>query len=369
MIKRFLFMFLAILFLAGCSINDILNKTMGITVSQTSTTNADELILPDNFDIRLDGVWMFGGTNSTEMVSNVDRYNPYTDTWESNVTTMPARVRNFAAAAYGTKIYIFGGINTNNMVTNLVQIYDVISNTWSIGTNMPAVRQGHGAVTYGDRIYIFGGSSTVLAAGGQVTAYQYHPTINTNPWSGSLGNLVYANTVMDFGYTIFDGEILYAGGRSTAGTASASASTILPLIMTSQSATGLLKLPRFGVCAASFTSPTSKYAFFIGGTSISDTEQFPTPTITSSDKVCVYFPYSEQGIRVVLAGPRLIQSRAYAQACVKGNYLFVFGGMVNTTVFLNSVERISITSLFTSTWKNRSPMPNPRAGFCAVTLR
>lgn len=355
--------------LSGCSINNILNKSIGATESQSTSSGPEEPVLPADFDIRLDGIWMIGGTNSTGIVSNLDLYNPYADTWESNVTSMMAPVRNFAAAAYGTKIYIFGGINSNNSLTNLVQIYDVISNTWTRGTNLPAVRQGLGAVTFGDRIYIFGGSSTALSSGGSQAVYQYHPTVSTNPWSVSLGNLVYANTIMDFGYTVFEGEIVYGGGRSTAGTAAANVSALLPLTMTYQWSTGLLKIPRFGVCAASYSTPSYKYAFFIGGTTVSDTEQFPTPTITASDKVCVYFPYSEQGIRVVLAGPRLIQSRAYAQACVKGNYLYVFGGMVNTTTFLDSVERLDITALFGGSWKNETPMPRPRAGFQAVSLR
>ncbi len=358
----------ALLAAGGCSFNNPLQKSMDLTAPPSPATNGGS-VLPADFDIRFDGVWIIGGTNSSGMVSNLDRYNPYTDTWESNVTTLMTPVRNFAAAAYSNKIYVFGGIGVNNLVTNLVQIYDVLSDTWTRGTNMPTVRQGHGAVTYANRIYIFGGSTTTLAGGALQTVYQYHPTVSTNPWSASLGNLVYTSTRMDFGYTMFDGEILYAGGRTTSGAVNNTVSAIIPLGMTYQWTTGVLKVSRLGVCGASYSTPTYKYAFFIGGSTVSDTEQFPTPTITASDNVCVYFPYSEQGIRVVLAGPRLIQARAYAQACVKGDSLFVFGGLANATTFLDSVERLNVVSLFSQSWQTRSPMPVPRAGFCAVSLR
>lgn len=364
-----LVLFLVLFIAAGCSVNNVLEKTILSSTGTASSSSSAGITLPADFDVRLDGIWVIGGTNSSGMVSNLDLYNPYTDEWQSNVTTMMAPVRNFSAAAYGTKIYIFGGINGNNVVTNLVQIYDVISNTWIRGTNLPAVRQGHGSVAFGARIYVFGGSSTVLAGGGVQTVYQFNPTVNTNPWSASLGNLVYANTVMDFGYTVFNDEIIYGGGRSTGGTISSYVSSLIPLTSTYQWNTGLLKQPRSGVCAASYNTPSLKYAFFIGGCTTNGTAQFPSPIIIVSDRLCVYFPYSEQGIRVVLAGPRLNQGRAYAQACVKGNALFVFGGLANSTTFLGSVEALDIASLFTAGWQNRSVMPAPRAGFCAVTLR
>jgi hypothetical protein len=229
--------------------------------------------------------------------------------------------------------------------------------------------QGHGAVAYGNRIYTFGGSTTASAANGVQTIYQYNPTVSTNPWSASLGNLVNTSTRMDFGYTVIEGEILYGGGRDTAGTRSTAISAIVLPTLAAQTSIGLLKVSRFGVASASYRTASYKYAFFMGGCTTNGTAQFPSPAITASDRLCVYIPYAEQGIRVVLPGPNMIQARAYAQACVKGDTLFVFGGLANSTTFLSSVERVNIPTLFTASWQTRSPMPRPRAGFCAVTLR
>jgi len=354
--------------LYGCFGNDILDKSSTETNPEI-TVPEEELILPAGFNILLDGIWLLGGINSTGLVSEVDLYNPYTDTWQTNVTTIPVPVRNASAAVYGNKIYIFGGITTASILTNIVQVYDVTNNSWTNADIMPAARQGHGAINADGQIYILGGSSTTVANNGTRTIYRFSPYETTNnQWSASLGNLMYTYLRMDSGYTYLDGEILYGGGRTTSGARYPYIGSFLPITRGYQWNIGLLKLSRFGLCATSYSSATTKYAFFIGGTTVNNTAQFPA-TITPSGNVCVYIPYSENAFRLVLAGPNLNQSRAYAQAVTKGNYVYVFGGMAGTTSYLDGVERLNASSPFTSSWNAQASMPVARAGFCCVTIR
>ena len=350
--------------MSSCLGSEILEK------AKNESSNVEIEEIPENYHSKLDAIWVLGGQDGSSLVTQLEYYEPFYDRWNTaDILDIPTPVRNAACAAYENKIYVFGGINGAGTVINSVQVYDVLANTWATDDNLPANRQGHSAVTADGNIFILGGSGTALAGGGTQTIYRFRPyNASGSRWSASLGNWVYTYTRMDSGFAYLDGEIIYGGGRYTNGAAYTHISTFWPSSNGYQNAVGYLRQARYAVTAAAYSTPEKKYVFFAGGSTVTNTAQFPS-AFSPSSRVDIYQPYSENGIRVVLSGPTMINARAYAQSAVKGNYFYVMGGSVGTTNALSSVERLNAKSPFSSSWESRATMPRARRGFCAVTLR
>jgi len=367
-----------------CSKNSILNDALYFS-QPIEEDAAPTITKPDNYDWKLDGIWVIGGRkDTTNLINTIDVYDPYEDEWHENVTTLPipTPVRNAFITSYYDyatghyKIYIMGGINSGGAVINTVQEYNVTTDTWTTlpaGDNVPASapKQGGGVVKLNSNIYIFGGSTANSAASPVQTAFMFMPYNSSGSrWSASMGNMI-ATALSDFGFVILDGEIIVGGGRTNAGAPTNQLSGFYPTSKLAIAATSfsVLKVSRYGLSASVYydTSIGTARVFFIGGTNVTNTGQ-PPVTLAVTSKVDIYVPYSENGIRVMVDGPNLNQARAYHSSVTKGNYIFVFGGLISSSTLTNSVERLNASSS-NPRWRFVKPMPTPRYGFSAITLR
>ena len=117
-----------------------------------------------------DGIFVIGGRQSTSgpcsggpYLDTVEKYDIDTDTW-SAVALLPNQRSDLAAVAHGGKIYVFGGCSSTG-VTDEVDVYDPQTNTWTTGaTPMPTRRASLVAGHSGDKVYAIGGTDGVSAS-------------------------------------------------------------------------------------------------------------------------------------------------------------------------------------------------------------
>ena len=104
-------------------------------------------------------IYVFGGCNDAVRLSNVDVYNPVTDTWSTAPADLPGGPRwVLQAGRIGNLVYVIGGADAAGAPTGLVEVYNTVRNTWSTGTPMPTPRGESGVYSHGDRIYVPGGA-------------------------------------------------------------------------------------------------------------------------------------------------------------------------------------------------------------------
>jgi len=105
-------------------------------------------------------IYVFGGFNAAGFaVSDVDVYDPVTNTWSAAPADMPtARGAMYAVATKGGTVYVIGGWDGLGTGLSTNEAYKVATNTWTIGLlPMPTARAETGAVSHGGRVYIVGG--------------------------------------------------------------------------------------------------------------------------------------------------------------------------------------------------------------------
>jgi N-acetylneuraminic acid mutarotase len=136
-------------------------------------------------------IYAFGGSLYIEeewgYFSDVDEYDPLTDSWTSKAN-MP-HPRAYAAAVKGSngKIYIFGGIARTygcgqidcQIDVEQVDEYDPINDTWASKASMPTPRHLAAAALGPDgKIYVFGGEQASLY-GSLRSVEEYAPSTDT----------------------------------------------------------------------------------------------------------------------------------------------------------------------------------------------
>jgi N-acetylneuraminic acid mutarotase len=108
-----------------------------------------------------DYLYVIGGVGGS---SNLLRYEPVQDRWESLAALSQPR-EHTAAVAYAGKIYAIGGRWQGVGELASVEIYDPENDAWSAGPELTVARAGHSAAVLGDRIVALGGE--VLSGGRQ----------------------------------------------------------------------------------------------------------------------------------------------------------------------------------------------------------
>jgi N-acetylneuraminic acid mutarotase len=99
-----------------------------------------------------------GGPASGGALAVVERYDIATDTW-TTVAPLLAPREDLAAAVVGNKIYVFGGVDINGQAVTDVDVYNPVTDTWSAApTDLPSGRCAFYAVTMkGGTVYCIGG--------------------------------------------------------------------------------------------------------------------------------------------------------------------------------------------------------------------
>lgn len=124
-------------------------------------------------------IYFIGGFNSrSEVVADVDVYNPASNTWRS-VAPLPQALHHPNVAAAHGKVYVLGALlDANFSATGVTFEYDPASNTWASRSAMPpgTERGAAAAATIDNKIYVAGG----LRNGVAITNFSvYDPATHT----------------------------------------------------------------------------------------------------------------------------------------------------------------------------------------------
>jgi len=106
-------------------------------------------------------IYVFGGcTAPASVTSEVDVYNPETDTWTTGLTPMPTPRGSLVAGRKGQIVYAMGGSDGASSL-NVNEAYNIASDSWSTNTSLPTPRMKAGTHSHGGRVYVVGGATPV----------------------------------------------------------------------------------------------------------------------------------------------------------------------------------------------------------------
>lgn len=120
----------------------------------------------------IDGIiYTVGGTNSGDL-SNVEAYDPISDTWETRAS-MPTAHSHVGVGVINGVLYAAGSANGSTSF----EAYDPATDTWTVKPSMPSNRFIPGVGVLGGLLYVIGGATS----GTLNTVDVYDPA--TNSWS------------------------------------------------------------------------------------------------------------------------------------------------------------------------------------------
>lgn len=348
------------------------------------------------------GIWIVGGANQIAasgitIYSQIDLYDPVTDTWYPDVaadatgTYIPA-VFSMAASVSG-KIYVMGGTPNATTVTNSVYEYDISSNSWSSKSTNPSLMDA-AVYVYNGKIYLIGGTNTVTTSGVQTTHYVFDPA--SSGGSGSWTTLnAYTTARSSMGAADFNGIVCYAGGRIAGGGGSATNDIFMVNInaYSLSSTEQVLTSARGGMAYAGYEGSNGTYLFLVGGASAftaatayfgltaityapqaSSFQVYVPPATASGILTGAYHPAFTGGTTTgIVFGSAAVSP--YNGSSAVDPTLYVFGGINSGLTVTNAVYSITANGLTSSTnyapgasWTAKTSMPRPRYGFSAITI-
>jgi N-acetylneuraminic acid mutarotase/PKD repeat protein len=191
-----------------------------------------------------------GGSCGSDILDEVEVYDPSTDSWETRTSMPTLRARFGMAAATNGKIYVFGGEDSNTWFST-VEEYDPATDTWTRKGDMPYPNKSM-AVTAANngKIYLLGGDAIAEAL------LEYDP--ETDSWASRA-----TAPTSRYGVKISqgsDGRIYAIGGVSLSDEFLSTVESYDTLTDTWRSETGLQK-PRSGHVAVS----VDQFIYAIGG--------------------------------------------------------------------------------------------------------
>ncbi|HOJ63074.1 MAG TPA: hypothetical protein PLE45_01525 [Spirochaetota bacterium] len=352
-------------------------------------------------DIRRRCFYLIGGSSSytepfSNLVTEVDAFDPVTETIYANVTQLPTPRYGCDIASANGKIYVFGGVDENKNIVSRVDVLDVSSpvwpdNIWSEASPMPLPRFSHRALSSNGKIYVLGGATGYLGIneGPTYLIYSYiYMSAKIHLYDPTTDNWIVDEVLvpnmqsvagvkrMNFAAGVFDGNLLYSAGVYN-GTANLTNTTILQN-MTSNYYITLSSLAANSAEGAGLfynkkkADNTELYLFlYLGGTTTNPTYYEPiragTPPVVGTNLTavnsCYYimFEYSG-GVNAsnwtALGSPakNLLTPRAYAKAEYYGDYVYIFCGINNVGAVINSIEKIQVddSASFPSGWQSVS---------------
>ncbi|XP_044053723.1 kelch-like protein 20 isoform X1 [Siniperca chuatsi] len=106
--------------------------------------------------VELDGyLYAIGGHDGIAAINTVDRYDPKMNAWSKQAPMLTRRTRAVAAVLEG-HLYVIGG-NDGDMALSSVERYNPVDGTWSICAHMLSPRENTGCAVYLGHIYVAGG--------------------------------------------------------------------------------------------------------------------------------------------------------------------------------------------------------------------
>ncbi len=134
-------------------------------------------------------LYVFGGivgSLARPPVTTADMYDPATDTWKPIATLAVARAAS-GVCAVDDKIYLMGSGSLNTLLSR-TDVYDTTTGTWQTGPKLSKAKYWMGANFVGGKLYIVGGSDvtwpwTPIAI---VEAYTPPPLLSITRQGGSI---------------------------------------------------------------------------------------------------------------------------------------------------------------------------------------
>lgn len=164
-------------------------------------------------------LYLFGGLDAGE--NKVQIYDPQTDAWTLGAD-VPWDCGSGASALLDGKVYLAGGISGSSTVTSNA-VYDPVSNAWTLLSPMPTGRNHAASGTDGKKFYIFGGRGPGSGDGNVVAegfddVWVFDPA--SNAWTGSStpGSSIPPLPQKRGGMgkaVFFEGEFYVMGGETT----------------------------------------------------------------------------------------------------------------------------------------------------------
>lgn len=285
------------------------------------------------------GIWIVGGQQanftSSNMVAQIDLFDPVTMSWYPNVTTLPTPVTFAGVAAYQGKIYVAGGFNTTGANTNALQIFDTTTQTWTTGANMPTVRANFDLLASGGYLYGTAGTNAANYNTGFLNASSWiFYNIGTNAWTGPTAY----TTFYESGQALLVyGLIHQFGGRSAAATIANTHYGFTPNSATAAetTATAEIAIARIGAATGFYANAQGTgYILVAGGinTNLTGTptayifnNNSATQTVLTNYIVYLRAPF-EAPSAWTSAGASLPYPITMIQGAVANNKFFLFGG-------------------------------------------
>lgn len=107
-------------------------------------------------------IYAVGGTsNGNQSLSNVDTYDPATNTWMQKAD-MPTPRWGLSTTVVSGKIYAVGGTQNGRDGLHTVEVYDPTTDSWTKAPSMPTARANLSCSAVSGTIYVIGGSQGLL---------------------------------------------------------------------------------------------------------------------------------------------------------------------------------------------------------------
>lgn len=150
-------------------------------------------------------IYVPGGLDAQgKPISNVERYDPRSNTWQ-DAAPLPAPRSAYALTALEGKLYLFGGWDGKSYQADLF-IYDPTQNRWTQGESMPYAAGYLSAVSSNGKIYLLGGTSDGATPRDSVLAYYPQRDLaGEDPWEThqAVPQARYASAATALGDLIF----------------------------------------------------------------------------------------------------------------------------------------------------------------------
>jgi N-acetylneuraminic acid mutarotase len=163
-------------------------------------------------------LYVIGGESSTGVLSDLQRYDPVTDTWTTLMSMTNARA-GAAAAVIDDSIFVIGGRQSTGgpcsggPYLNSVEKYNIDTNTWSTVAPLLNARSDLAAVPHGGKIFVFGGCTGTASAPSVTNEVDiYNP--QTNTWTTGLASMPTGRASLVAGHS---GDQVFAIGGTTDG--------------------------------------------------------------------------------------------------------------------------------------------------------
>jgi len=316
---------------------------------------------------KLRGIWIIGGAADiagTSIISQIDLYDPVTNTWYPNVAASASGTyvpTAFNSAAYlNGKIYVMGGAANAGATTFTVSEYNIANNSWTAKQNIQytgvdTALMDATAYTYTGSIYLIGGTTTTTTA---CIATAYH--IRFDPAAGSNGTwyntppAVYTTARSSMGASCIGGITYFFGGRIAGGAGQTTNDAYIIATNAYSATVETVISARGGMAYAYYSGTNGTNIFIVGGASafLAVTGYFSaTPTyVPQASCFQIYTPGG--GVGTVTNGKfhpafsgGVTTGIVYAGAAVSpyngssasDPTLYVFGGIKNQITVTNEV--------------------------------